>query len=79
MEEFKNQVISISNGKYSKEQLVSILLLCANELDINTISEIARKEKKTPRGILISNRYRKIKIGIQTFVIKGLKDNNLPF
>lgn len=79
MEEFKNQVLSISNGKYTKEQLVSILILCANELDINTVSEMARQENKTPRGISISNKYRKIKIGIQTFAVKGLKDNNLPF
>ena len=79
MEHFKNQLVSISEGKYTKDQLVSILILCANELDINTVSEMARLEKKTPRGINISNQYQKIMIGKQKFAIKGLSKNNLPF
>lgn len=62
-----------------KQSLVSILILCASNLEINTISEMARLEGKTPRGILISKQYKKIKIGIQTLVIKGLKDDNFPF
>ena len=79
MESFKNQLLAISEGKYTKEQLVSILVLCASELNLDTISEIARKENKTPRGILISNKYRKLKIGKQMFAVIGLSDSKLPF
>jgi hypothetical protein len=79
MEDIKNQILSISKGEYSKEQLVSILILCTSELEIYTISEMARKENKTPRGIRISNQYRKVKIGKQLFAIKGLKNNNFPW
>ena len=62
-----------------KNTIVSILILCASDLEINTISEMARKENKTPRGILISNQYKKIMIGKQKFAIKGLTTSNLPF
>ena len=79
MEDFKNQIVNIDRGKYSKEQLVSILVLVADKLEINTISEVARLEGKTPRGIKESKKYRKINIGIQLFAIKGLDENNLPF
>jgi len=79
MELFKNQLLSISTGEYTKDELVSILILCASELDINTVSEMARKENKTPRGINISNQYRKIMIGKQKFVVRGLSNNNMPF
>ena len=79
MEEFKNQIVNISSGKYIQSQLVSILILCVDELDINTISEMARKEGKTPRGIKISNQYKKVKIGKQVFAIKGLKEDNFTF
>lgn len=79
METFKNQVLNISEGKLNAEQLVSILILCIGELNIDTVSEMARKESKTPRGIKTSNRYKKIQIGKQTFAIKGLEQNNLPF
>jgi hypothetical protein len=79
MEQFKNQLLNIENGNLTKEQLVSILLLCVSKLEINTISETARQEKKTPRGILISNQYNKINIGKQKFVIKNMINNGLPF
>lgn len=79
MEVFKNQIVTIESGELNTEQLVSILVLCAQKLEINTISEMARLEDKTPRGILISGQYRKILIGKQKFAIKGLMDNNLPF
>lgn len=79
MENFKNQILNIENNVFNKDQLVSILLLCCDKLDINTVSEMARLENKTPRGILISNQYRKIKIGKQKLVIKGLTNNKLPF
>lgn len=62
-----------------KNTLVSIMILCSQILGADTISEIARKEGKTRRGILTSNRYRKEKIGKQTIVIPNLEDQNLPF
>ena len=40
---------------------------------------MARRENKTPRGIKISTQYKKIEIGNQTFVIKGLKKDLFPF
>lgn len=40
---------------------------------------MARKENKTPRGIRISNQYRKVSIGKANLCVKGLTDNNLPF
>jgi hypothetical protein len=69
---------AISNIK-DKEDLVSILILCSQMVDVDTISEMARKENKTPRGIKISNKYRKIQIGKQTLVIKGIDDTSMPF
>ncbi len=79
MELFKDVILNISEDKFSADQLVSILLLIADKLPIDTISETARKEGKTPRGIEISNQYRKIKIGKQKFAIPGLKADLFPF
>lgn len=79
METFKNTVLGIGSDKYNIEQLVSILVLCASKLEVNTISEMARIENKTPRGIRTSKQYRKITIGKQVFAIKGLSDSGLPF
>ena len=69
----------IASDKISPSGLVSIIELACTKIDINTISGMARKEKKTPRGILISNQYRKISIGCQKMAVKGVKENNLPF
>jgi len=77
--ELNQTLLSINNGEYSESQLVSILELVTHNLNLDTISEMARKEDKSPRGIRTSNRYRKIKIGKQLFAIKGLEDTNLPF
>ena len=79
MIDFKETILAINDHKYSQRELVSIMILTANELEINTISEMARLENKTPRGILISNNYEIIKIGKQRFAIKGLTKTNLPF
>ena len=79
MEEFKKQLISISSGKLNKDQLVSILLLTASQLEINTVSEMARLEGKTPRGILISKQYKKISIGKAKLAIKGVQEDGMPF
>ena len=61
-----------------KSKDLYIEFLCT-KIDINTISGMARKENKAPRGIKISNRYRKINIGDALLCIKGLKDNKIPF
>lgn len=79
MESIKDVIVSISEGNFSNDQLVSILLLIVENIEIDTISETARKEGKTPRGIEISNQYRKIKIGKQKFAITGLKEDMFKF
>ena len=79
MENLANTLISIENGEFNQNELVSILVLINSELNINTISGMARSENKTPRGIRISNQYLKVKIGGQTMAVKGIKDSNLPF
>ena len=67
--------------------LVSIMVLCSQMLDMDTVSEMARKGKKeggvsTPRGIIKSNKYIKKYIGKQQFAIKGegiLDDSEFPW
>ncbi len=72
-------VIAAINEIEDINNLVTILELITSKLEINTISETARLENKSPNGIRNSNCYRKIKIGKQLFAIKGIKENNLPF
>jgi len=79
MNNFRNQLLSIENDTYTQIQLVQILELAASKLEINTISEMARMEGKSPNGIKNSKAYLKIKIGKQSFAVKGVRDNNLPF
>lgn len=79
MDNFKETLLNIDNDKFTLSQLVSILVLIVSKININTISGMARSENKTPRGIKISNQYRKELIGSQLMCIKGLKENNLPF
>ena len=79
MKNLANTLLSIENGEFNHNELVSILVLINSELNINTISGMARSENKTPRGIRISNQYLKVKIGGQTMAVKGIKDSNLPF
>jgi len=79
MQNFKNQVIEIESGQYTDKQLVSLLVLITQKLDIDTISEMARKTNKTPRGIKISNKFKKIKIGKQLMAINGVKEDKFPF
>jgi len=79
-----NEYAQILNFLYKSkeldsEKLVSILLLISQRLDIDTISETARKEGKTPAGIRFSNNYRKVNIGKQLFAVTGLKNSELPF
>lgn len=40
---------------------------------------MSRRENKTPRGIRISNQYRKVPIGDQLMCVKGLIEDSLPF
>ena len=63
LEKFKQTLLCIDSGEFNKPQQVAILELIADRLGLNTISEMARIEGKTPRGINISNQYKKIKIG----------------
>ncbi len=73
-------LLSIANKDFKENELVTILELVVSELDIDTISEMARKENKSPNGINISKCYKKIKIGKQKLAIKGIRDSNdLPF
>lgn len=65
--------------KLTLNERVSILILITQGIEINTISQTARNENKTPRGIKISNQYKKITIGKQIFAIKGMAEDNFPF
>lgn len=75
----KDIVLALDNDNFSLLELVTILELTKDKLNINTISEMARQENKSPNGIRVSNKYRKIKIGKQTMVVKGVDNLNLPF
>jgi len=61
------------------ETLVTILELCKDSINIDTVSGMARKENKTPTGIRKSKQYRKIQIGSALLVVKGLEENDFPF
>lgn len=78
MENLKDQLLAIEQGKLTDDQMVSIMILIDEKLNIKTISKMARDEKKTPRGIKISKQYKKVYIGGQLMAIKGLRDD-LPF
>lgn len=79
MEKFTETLLSLESDEFSISEMVSILEIICTKIDINTISGMARSENKTPRGIKISNQYKKIEIGCQKMCIKGLKENSLPF
>jgi len=79
MSKLANILIAIDQDDLTTSELVSVLEMVCTKIDINTISGMARSENKTPRGIRISNKYRKIKIGGQLMAIKGLSESNLPF
>jgi DNA-binding CsgD family transcriptional regulator len=63
----------------SVEFLVTVLELSAELSGVDTISEIARRNKISPNGVKSSKRYRKIKIGKQMMAVKGIRDLGLPF
>jgi hypothetical protein len=79
MENISKVLKIIDKEDLTKSEILSIIELACNKIDIDTISGMARKEGKTPRGIKISNQYRKVKIGSQLMVVKGLTETNLPF
>ena len=79
MDNFKNIAIAIGQDKLTKNEIVLLIEILSNKIDINTISGMARSKNKTPRGVRISNKYRKIKIGDALLCVDGLNDNNLPF
>jgi len=79
MDKFKETILLIENDNFTLKQLVSILILLLSKLKINTLSGMARSEGKTRRGILISNKYKKIDIGDQQMAIKGICEDSLPF
>ena len=70
LEKFKQTLLCIDSGEFNTEMQVSILELIAERIGLNTISEMARIEGKTPRGITISNHYKKIQIGKQKLCFK---------
>ena len=74
---YKEAVLLICSDKLTLDQQVSLLILLDSNMDILTLSKMARKEGKTHRGITISNRYRKETIGGQTMVINGLTNDKL--
>ena len=59
--------------------MVQIIELCANNLTIGTIQEIANLENKSYNGIKKSKQYKKIRIGKQIFAVKGVKEDGFPF
>lgn len=79
MENFKNIVKQIDSSVLSKNEIVLLIELLGNKIDINTISGMARSEKKTPSGIRNSNKYRKIYFGDGLLCVSGVKNDNLPF
>ncbi len=62
--------LSVINNQLNQIEMVTILQLITNKLEVNTISEMARLEDKSPQGIRISNKYEKINIGKQLMCIK---------
>tara|TARA_R110002020_G_scaffold449262_1_gene662335 strand:- start:266 stop:505 length:240 start_codon:yes stop_codon:yes gene_type:complete len=79
MKDFKNIAVAIDSAELSPKEIVLLIELLGNKIDINTISGMARSEKKTPKGIRYSKRYLKINIGDALLCAKGAKDISLPF
>ena len=79
LDKLKETILLVSSDELDINQLLIILQLTVSKLDINTVSETARTEGKSPNGIDGSKRYRKIMIGKQKMVIKGIEDSDMPF
>jgi hypothetical protein len=74
-----NQLLIEINKINDLNQLVQILELVAFKSGVQTISEMARIEGKSPNGVNQSKNYRKVMIGGQKMCVKGLRGTNLPF
>ena len=79
MENSKYQILKEIEKIEDLNLLVAILELAAHKTGINTISEMARIEGKSPNGLRQSKLYKKVNIGIQVMAIRGLRDSDLPF
>ena len=76
----RNEILlAINNDELKEEELVSIFELIVFKLGITTISDQAKKDNKTYRGILMSNCYKKIDVAGKTFVVPGIRDDKMPF
>jgi hypothetical protein len=76
----RNQVLNYINDCENINDIVAILELAAHKSEVNTISERARLDGKSPNGVRESKQYRKTLIGVQLMTFpKGLKDTNFPF
>ena len=79
MDKHTETLIYLDSQELTKSQLVSYLTIIVSNLEIDTLSEMARKEGKWRNGIIVSDRYKKLDIGKQTFAIKGVRNGGLPF
>lgn len=84
----QNEIVEyIMNFNYSsisqQNQIMSAVKLLCNKILNKKLRDVKikrpRKENKSPRGIKVSNNYRKIYIGKQLFAICGIKEDKLPF
>ena len=73
-------LLYLDSDKLSTSDKVTILEVLSGNMNIDTISGMARKEGKSPNGIRESNQYRKTMIGCQKMAISGIKNiSSLPF
>ena len=75
---YKNTILYIDNLK-DVNKLVQLFELIESKLNIDTISNIAKKEGKSFNGIKNSNQYYKTKVGSQKLAVIGINNFNLPF
>ncbi len=79
MENLNNSYSMIVNhifeGDLTQQDKVTILKLISNELQVCTISEMARRDNKTPAGVRKSKKYEKVEIGNQLMTYKNLPNN----
>ena len=59
MNAFKEAILSIDSGKFTKDQMVLILELVVSNIEIDTLSEMERKEPMSRNGIIKSPKYKK--------------------
>ena len=79
MNTLKECLLLIDSDKLKLSDKVTILEVLIDTINIDTVSGMSRQESKSPNGIRESNQYRKIMIGCQKMVIKGLIDNTFPW